>query len=93
MVSYETLYDKILHRSFGGDTSNMRVLLGSLAASAARIGLTVRSWVEVIPKSGYRYRADGPTAMAHDSPCPPAADATPGFDPVAGRAMHREARG
>ncbi len=58
VVSYETLYGEILRRPFTGDTSNMRVLLRKLANSAAAIGLPVRRWVEVIPKLGYRYRAD-----------------------------------
>jgi DNA-binding response OmpR family regulator len=58
VVSYETLYGEILRRPFTGDTSNMRVLLRKLANSAAAIGLPVRKWVEVIPKSGYRYRSD-----------------------------------
>lgn len=56
VVSYETLYAEILDRTFRGDTSNMRVLLGKLAASVRTIRINLRDWVEVIPKSGYRYR-------------------------------------
>ena len=56
VVSYETLYNEILGRRFRGDTSNMRVLLAKLGLSARRVGLTLRSCVDVIPKTGYRYR-------------------------------------
>ena len=55
VVTYETLYSEILERPFQGDTSNMRVLLGKLTASAAAVGLQVRACVEVIAKAGYRY--------------------------------------
>jgi DNA-binding response OmpR family regulator len=55
VLSYETLYSEILGRRFHGDTSNMRVLLGKLAGSTARLGIALRRWVEVIPKAGYRY--------------------------------------
>lgn len=57
ILSYEELYDAILGRRFRGDTSNMRVLLGKLSASAATIGISLRDWVQVIPKTGYRYTA------------------------------------
>jgi len=56
IVTYETLYSSILDRRFRGDTSNMRVLLGKLSASARRTGLPLRRWVSVIPKMGYRYQ-------------------------------------
>jgi DNA-binding response OmpR family regulator len=55
VVRYETLYSEILGRPFRGDTSNMRVLLRKLTASAATLGLPVRDWIEVIAKAGYRY--------------------------------------
>lgn len=55
VVRYEDLFEDILDRRFTGDTSNMRVLLGKLCASAQRTGLDVRAWVQVIPKLGYRY--------------------------------------
>lgn len=55
VVTYDTLYDEILGRRFGGDTSNLRVLLGKLAASMKSAGVDLRRWVEVIPKLGYRY--------------------------------------
>jgi DNA-binding response OmpR family regulator len=56
VVSYETLYNEILERRFRGDTSNMRVLLGKLNISARKVGVALRSSVDVIPKTGYRYR-------------------------------------
>ncbi len=56
VVSYEALFTEILGRPYRGDTSNMRVLLGKLGSSAARVGIALRDWVEVIPKAGYRYR-------------------------------------
>jgi len=55
VLTYETLYSEILGRRFRGDTSNMRVLLGKLTASAASLGIPLRNWIEVIPKTGYRY--------------------------------------
>lgn len=62
-LSYEHLYHEILGRHFTGDTSNMRVLLGKLSHSAARVGIRLRQWVEVIPKTGYRYRKTLPLAL------------------------------
>jgi DNA-binding response OmpR family regulator len=56
LLTYENLYSDILGRSFRGDTSNMRVLLGKLTASLQPIGIAVRRWVEVVPKTGYRYK-------------------------------------
>lgn len=55
VVSYEALYNEILGRRFAGDTANMRVLLGKLAASLDTVGISLRQHVEVISKSGYRY--------------------------------------
>jgi DNA-binding response OmpR family regulator len=60
VVTYESMYAEILHRLFEGDTSNMRVLLRKLDQSLVRAGVRLRDWVEVIPKSGYRYRAATP---------------------------------
>ena len=56
VLTYDTLYSDILDRRFRGDTSNMRVLLGKLMASARMVGLPLRDWVQVVPKLGYRYR-------------------------------------
>ena len=55
VASYERLYGEILGRKFRGDTSNMRVLLGKLATSCRSIGISIRPYVQVIPKTGYRY--------------------------------------
>jgi DNA-binding response OmpR family regulator len=66
VVTYETLYSEILNRPFRGDTSNLRVLLGKLNTSAQSVGLSIRLWVEVIPKAGYRYRPIDP-ALARDA--------------------------
>jgi DNA-binding response OmpR family regulator len=57
VVTYDVLYSEILGRRFQGDTSNMRVLLGKLGASLERAGISMRDYVEVIPKTGYRYRS------------------------------------
>lgn len=57
VVTYDALYSEILDRQFRGDTSNMRVLLGKLSASVGSIGISFRDWVDVIPKTGYRYTA------------------------------------
>ena len=54
VVTYETLYGEVLGRRSRGDTSNLRVLLGKLAASCGELGGELRAWVEVIPKAGYR---------------------------------------
>ena len=64
VATYETLYAEVLERRFRGDTSNLRVLLGKLAASCAAIGADLRAWVEVIPKSGYRLHARRRTRTA-----------------------------
>jgi DNA-binding response OmpR family regulator len=56
VVSYHNLFGEIIGRRFRGDTSNLRVLLGLLDASARKVGISLRQWVEVIPKLGYRYR-------------------------------------
>lgn len=63
ILTYDSLYHEILCRHFTGDTSNMRVLLGKLTRSAARVGIILRQWVEVIPKTGYRYRRTLPRAL------------------------------
>lgn len=57
VVSYDRLYGEVLERPFRGDTSNMRVLLGLLGESFDRVGVNLRQFVEVIPKSGYRVDA------------------------------------
>jgi DNA-binding response OmpR family regulator len=55
VATYELLYSELLGRKFRGETANMRVLLGKLCDSCAQIGIQLRSWIHVIPKTGYRY--------------------------------------
>jgi DNA-binding response OmpR family regulator len=57
VLTYETLYTEILGRRFRGDTSIMRVLLGRLGTKAGSLGIPLRRWIAVIPKTGYRYDA------------------------------------
>ncbi len=63
VVTYESLYNEILGSKFHGETSNMRVLLGKLNASFRSAGLTFRTFVEVIPKTGYRYNPPRPLPL------------------------------
>ena len=57
VVTYDMLYEEVLGRRFRGDTSNMRVLLAKLDSSIKKLGLSLRHWIDVIPKTGYRYHA------------------------------------
>lgn len=59
LVSYDTLYSEILNRPFAGESANMRVLLDLSCRTAASIGIRLRDWIEVIPKTGYRYHPEG----------------------------------
>ena len=63
VATYATLYDEILGSRFRGDTGGMRVLLARLDASFRSAGLRVRPFVEVIPKTGYRYSPHGGTGL------------------------------
>ena len=56
ILTYDTLYHEILGRRFDGDTGNIRVLLTRLTGKAASVGISLREWIEVLLKSGYRYR-------------------------------------
>ena len=67
VASYERMYGEILGRRFRGDTSNMRVLLGKLAASCRAIGMEIRPRIQVIPKTGYRYDAPDGSLMERNS--------------------------
>jgi DNA-binding response OmpR family regulator len=60
LITYEELYAEVLGRRFRGDTSNMRVLLGKLCVSARSIGIPLRDWIQVLPKTGYRYASPRP---------------------------------
>jgi DNA-binding response OmpR family regulator len=68
VASYERMYGEILGRRFEGDTSNMRVLLGKLAATCRSIGLSIRRHIQVIPKTGYRYVAPEGTSAGPSIP-------------------------
>lgn len=57
VVPYPVLYAELFNQRFAGDTANCRVLLGKVTASFQRIGINLRSFIEVIPKSGYLYRS------------------------------------
>jgi DNA-binding response OmpR family regulator len=63
VLTYTALYSEILGRRFRGDTGNLRVLLGKLDASLRAIGIFLRKYVEVIPKTGYRYNAPRQTPL------------------------------
>lgn len=67
VATYPQLYGEILGVNFRGDTSNMRVLLGKLTASFRAVGLRLRDSIEVIPKTGYRYRPSGSRRPARSS--------------------------
>ncbi len=56
VTSYDTLFSEIMNCRFRGETSNMRVLLGKLGHSFLSLGVVLRDYVEVIPKTGYRYK-------------------------------------
>jgi DNA-binding response OmpR family regulator len=70
VVRYEILYSDVIGRRFGGDTSNMRVLLGKLRASFRTVGVNLSRWIEVIPKTGYRLLP--PPRSVNDAPSPKA---------------------
>lgn len=57
VVTYQTLYTEMLGRRFRGDSANLRVLLGKLAGSYQALRVPLRRHIEVIPKTGYRYKA------------------------------------
>lgn len=55
VVPYPVLYSDLFSRRFAGDTANCRVLLGKLSASFNRLGIELKPFIQVIPKSGYLY--------------------------------------
>jgi DNA-binding response OmpR family regulator len=59
LVSYEQLYSAICGRKFSGDTVNIRVLFSKLASSFKLVRVDLRQFVQLIPKSGYRYSHPG----------------------------------
>ncbi len=66
IVTYEILYNDVLGRRFRGDTSNMRVLLGKLGSSFKSIGVALQDHVDVIAKTGYRYRGSEENIAVRD---------------------------
>ena len=70
VLTYETLFSELLGRRFRGDTSNMRVLFGKLSASAATLGIALRSWIAVIAKGGYRYQSSRAATGRRKKPGP-----------------------
>lgn len=58
VAPYPLIYSEIFGRRFTGDTSNCRVLVGKAVTDFQRLGVNLRTCIEVIPKSGYRYRVD-----------------------------------
>ncbi len=78
LVSYDTLYSEILNRPFAGESANMRVLLDLSCRTAASIGIKLRDWIEVIPKTGYRYHPQG------RPPAPPLSPRSKSSQPAAG---------
>jgi DNA-binding response OmpR family regulator len=57
VAPYALIYSEVFGRRFTGDTSNCRVLVAKTAAAFQRLGVNLRSSIDVVPKSGYRYRA------------------------------------
>lgn len=55
VLPYPVLYAEIFNQRFAGNTANSRVLLGKVTASFRRLGINLRSFIEVIPKSGFLY--------------------------------------
>ncbi len=68
VVTYDMLYAEILGRPFNGETTNLRVLLGKLAASLRRLDLDLTRGVEVIAKVGYRVHRRSPRRSAGVAP-------------------------
>lgn len=59
LLTYDLLYDELFHRTFSGDSANMRVLLAKLAASWRRLGVDLRAAIRVTPKTGVSLPAAG----------------------------------
>jgi DNA-binding response OmpR family regulator len=57
--TYQLLYSELFNRSFPGDSANLRVLLGKLAASYRKLGINLRATIQVLPKVGYCYQPRG----------------------------------
>lgn len=55
IITYAFLYSELFNRVFSGDSANLRVLLGKLAASFRKLGINLREMIRVTQKSGYCY--------------------------------------
>jgi DNA-binding response OmpR family regulator len=55
VVPYAVLYGELFARRFDGDTSNCRVLLCKVLNSFKDLGIELKPYIQVIPKSGYLY--------------------------------------
>jgi DNA-binding response OmpR family regulator len=55
VVPYPVLYGELFGRRFEGDTANCRVLLCKVLASFKVLGVDLKPFIQVIPKSGYLY--------------------------------------
>ena len=64
VVPYPVLYGELFGRRFDGDTSNCRVLLCKVLASFQLLGVRLKPFIQVIPKSCYLYSA-GPAKSRH----------------------------
>jgi DNA-binding winged helix-turn-helix (wHTH) protein len=84
VVPYPVLYSELFNQRFAGDTANCRVLLAKLSASFRRLDINLRTFVEVIPKSGYLYSQAirKPHAQARQSHRPVARDSQIGLKRV-----------
>jgi len=54
-VTYAFLYSELFGRAFSGDSANLRVLLGKLAATCRKLGINLRETIRVTQKTGYCY--------------------------------------
>jgi DNA-binding response OmpR family regulator len=55
VVPYPVLYSQLFARRFDGDTSNCRVLLCKVLTSFKKLGVELKPFIHVIPKSGYLF--------------------------------------
>jgi len=62
LIPYPVLYHELFNQKFTGDTANCRVLLAKAALAYRRLGIDLRAYIQVIPKSGYLYLPLRPAA-------------------------------
>lgn len=63
VVPYPVLYADLFGRQFAGESANCRVLLGKTAASFKKLGVDLRTSIQVIPKFGYLYKPAGTSRL------------------------------